>query len=225
MRRPEEALAAPPEPETDAELVHLSFDGDTDAFAELYARHARAVAAPREAFVRAWCRRPQLREGARFGAWTRHRGGGRPLGGRGHRAAARAARPRPVAAGRHRTPLLPQAESRGGGAPPRGPRHHGPRPAADAPRGPAGAARPRRSVPCGLRREPRVAAGRPVGHPPPGPRWRPCAPGATRRPLLRRTGGRERPAVPRRGPARPGQRVGGGGARAVRDRAAPRRRG
>lgn len=73
--------------ESDVDLVRRSLAGETIAFGDLYARHIAAVAAHlrralpgarldfadtvQDAFVRAWCRLPQLRDPARFGAWVR----------------------------------------------------------------------------------------------------------------------------------------------------------
>lgn len=73
--------------ESDVDLVRRSLAGETIAFGDLYARHMAAVAAHlrralpgahldfadtvQDAFVRAWCRLPPLRDPARFGAWVR----------------------------------------------------------------------------------------------------------------------------------------------------------
>ena len=69
----------------DGTLVRASLEGDTQAFARLFARHAGPVGRAvrrrfpgvdgeevvQEAFVRAWCRLPQLRVPELFGAWVR----------------------------------------------------------------------------------------------------------------------------------------------------------
>ena len=70
----------------DADLVRRSLAGDVEAYGELYGRHrARAALAVRralpgapldaadavqEAFLRGWCRLPDLREPERFAAWV-----------------------------------------------------------------------------------------------------------------------------------------------------------
>jgi len=88
MSQPEEVLseeALPVEP--DAALVRRSLAGDAAAFGDLYSRHATGVGvhvrralpgarldvadAVQDAFVRAWCRLPQLRDPERFAPWVR----------------------------------------------------------------------------------------------------------------------------------------------------------
>ena len=90
MSLPEEAMPLLPEQRDhpdDAALVRRSLAGDTAAFACLYEHHAIALAthvrralpgvhfdaadAVHDAFVRAWCRLPQLRDPERFSPWVR----------------------------------------------------------------------------------------------------------------------------------------------------------